>query len=80
MEDLKKLLLQCEVYLRQGDWDKLIDVLNGITQEHIESLDLETARECFRILEYLIREGEQIRNKMAESLVNFRRFKEGYKL
>jgi len=80
MENLKKLLLQCEVYLQQGDWDKAIDVLNSITQEQIESLDLETAKECFRILDHLIKEGEQIRNKMAENLVNFRRFKEGYNL
>lgn len=78
MENLKQLLLQCEVYLQQGDWDKLIEVLNGITQEHIENLDLETAKECYRILEHLIKEVEHIRNKMAESLINFKRFKEGY--
>ncbi|HAV39676.1 MAG: hypothetical protein AB1353_05445 [Aquificota bacterium] len=78
MENLKKLLLQCEVYLQQGDWDKLIEVLNGVTQEHIESLDLETAQECYRILEHLIKESQQIRNKMAESLINFKKFKEGY--
>ena len=54
MENLKKLLLQCETYLQQGDWDKAIDVLNSITQEQIESLDLETAKECVRILDHLI--------------------------
>ncbi|MFN4320316.1 MAG: hypothetical protein ACK4FY_07635 [Aquificaceae bacterium] len=55
-------------------------MLNSITEEQIESLDLETAKECFRLLEHLIKEGERIRNKMAENLVNFRRFKEGYNL
>ncbi len=80
MEDLKKLLLQCEVYLQQRDWDRLIEVLESITQEHIEGLDLETVKECYRILQHLIREGEEVRNKMAEGLLNFRRFKEGYRL
>lgn len=78
MEDLKNLLLQCEVYLQQGEWDKLIEALNSIKQEDIEKLDIKTAEECLRILNYLIKEGEELRNRMAESLVNLKRFKEGY--
>ncbi len=78
MEDLKQLLLRCEVYLQQGDWDKLIETLNGIGQEHFKKLDLQTAQECVRIIEHLIAEGERARNKLAENLVNLKRFKQGY--
>lgn len=78
MEDLKQLLLRCEVYLQQEDWDKLIETLSSINQEHMENLDLQTAQECLRILEHLIAGGEVLRNKLAEGLVNLKRFKESY--
>ncbi len=78
MENLKQLLLQCEIYLQQEDWDRLIETLNSIEQEHFNGLDLQTAQECLRILEHLIAEGEKVRNKLAENLVNLKRFKEGY--
>lgn len=78
MEDLKQLLLQCEIYLQQGDLDKLIEILNSINQDHMENLDLQTAQECLRILEHLIAGGEELRNKLAESFINLKRFKESY--
>ena len=78
MEDLKQLLLQCEIYLQQQDWDKLIETLSGIKEEHINNLDVQTAQECLRILEYLITQGEKVRNKLAEALVNIKRLGETY--
>ncbi|MFN3598969.1 MAG: hypothetical protein ACK4VK_04450 [Aquificaceae bacterium] len=69
--------MQCEVYLKQGEWDKLLETLEGIKQEYIQELDPKTAEECLGILNYLIKESESIRNKMAESLINIKRFKEG---
>ncbi len=78
MEDLKQLLLQCEMYLQQGDWDRLMEALSSIQQEHINSLDLKTAQECLKILEHLITQGEEVRNKLAEALVNIKKFKESY--
>ncbi|MFN7065980.1 MAG: hypothetical protein ACK4OF_07530 [Aquificaceae bacterium] len=77
MENLKQLLLRCEVYLKEGEWDKLLEALSAITQEHIHELDPKTAEDCIRILNHLIEEGEGVRNKMAESLINIKRFKEG---
>ncbi len=77
MESLKQVLMQCEVYLRQGEWDKLLEALEGIKQEQIQELDPKTAEECLGMLNHLIKEGESIRNKMAENLINIRKFKEG---
>ncbi len=78
MESLKQLLLSCQVYLQEGDWDKLTEALGSIRQEQIENLDLSTAQECLNILEHLIKDAEDARNKIAENLVNLRKFKEGY--
>lgn len=78
MENLKQLLLQCEIYIQEGDWDKLIEALNSIGQEHINNLDYQTAYECYRILEHLIAEGEKARNRLAEAMVNIKKFKESY--
>ncbi len=78
MESLKQLLLSCQVYLQEGDWDKLTEALGSIRQEQIENLDLATAQECLNILEHLIKDAEDARNKIAENLVNLRKFKEGY--
>ncbi len=78
MESLKQLLLSCQVYLQEGEWDKLTEALGSIRQEQIENLDLSTAQECLNILEHLIKDAEDARNKIAENLVNLRKFKEGY--
>ncbi|MCX8164173.1 MAG: hypothetical protein N3D14_02110 [Aquificaceae bacterium] len=78
MESLKQLLLNCQVYLQQGDWDKLLEALDSITQQDIEKLDLKTAEECLGILNYLIKEGEEIRNGIANNLINIKRFKDSY--
>ncbi|WPM32375.1 hypothetical protein IAE16_01545 [Hydrogenobacter sp. T-2] len=78
MEDLKQLLLRCEIYLQQEDWDKLIETLSGIKEEHINNLDAQSAQECLRILEYLITQGEEVRNRLSEALVNIKRFRGGY--
>lgn len=77
MEGLKQVLIQCEVYLKQGEWDKLLEALEGITQEQIQELDQKTVEECLRMLNHLIKEGESVRNRIAEGLINIRKFKEG---
>lgn len=79
MEDLKTLLQRCEEYLQKEDWDGLIDLLGKVGEEHIRGLDLNTARECLDLLERLIREGEERRNRVAEALINIKKLKEGYK-
>ncbi|MCS6998429.1 MAG: hypothetical protein RMH93_03845 [Aquificaceae bacterium] len=78
MEDLKRLLLECQLYLQQGDWDRLVERLSSVSSEDIEKLDLKTAQECLAILEHLIREGEEHRNRIATTLVNLKKFKESY--
>ncbi len=79
MENLKRLLLQCELCLEQGDLDRLLELLGSIKEEDFKALDLQEAQECMRILEHMISRGEALRNSMAESLINLKRFKEGYR-
>ena len=78
MEDLKQLLLKCQIYLQQGEWDKLLEALGSIKEEDIHNLNMETAVECYRILEHMIEKGEEIRSRIAENLVNMKKFKKGY--
>ncbi|RMH06118.1 MAG: hypothetical protein D6699_02615 [Aquificota bacterium] len=78
MESLKQLLLKCEVYLKEGNWDALISTLSQISEEHIKGLTLEEAQECIRIIEHLTAQGESLRFSLAESLANLRRFKDAY--
>lgn len=78
MESLKQLLIKCEVHLKEGNWDALIDTLSQVSEEHIKNLSLEEAQECMRILEYLRDEAEKSRLKMAESMINLRMFKDSY--
>ncbi|MEN3028094.1 MAG: hypothetical protein ABDH29_02490 [Aquificaceae bacterium] len=78
MEDLKRLLLECQLYLQQGDWDRLLERLSSVDPEDIEKLDLNTAQECLAILNHLIKEGEERRNGIATALLNLKKFKESY--
>ncbi len=78
MESLKQLLLKCEVYLKEGNWDALISTLSQISEEHIKGLTLEEAQECIRIIEHLTAQGESLRLSLAESMANLRRFKDAY--
>ncbi|MDW8434187.1 MAG: hypothetical protein RMK35_05215 [Aquificaceae bacterium] len=78
MANLKQLLLNCQVYLQERDWDKLLETLEGITQEDFHSLDQKTAEECLGILLHLIKEAEDIRNGLANTLVNLKKFSSGY--
>lgn len=78
MEDLKQLLLQCEVYMQEENWDRLIEMLQGISEGHFTSLSLEEARECLLILNHLITVAEAKKLSIAENLVNLKKFREGY--
>ncbi|RMH79571.1 MAG: hypothetical protein D6674_07230 [Acidobacteria bacterium] len=78
MEDLKQILLQCEVYVQEENWDRLMQALQGISEEHLMSLGLENAKDCLSILNHLISLAETKRLNIAENLVNLKKFREGY--
>ena len=76
-EDLKKLLLKCEIYLEEGDFDNLIRTLEKVVSMDLKNLQKEDYEEALRIIEFLIEKAEKKKADVAEKLMNFHRFK-GY--
>jgi len=76
-EDLKKLLLKCEVYLEEGDFENLIKTLEKVVSMDLKGMDREEYEEALRIIEFLIDKAEKRKTDVAEKLMNFQRFK-GY--
>lgn len=76
-EDLKELLTKCQVYLEEGDFDKLIETLEKVASMDLKGLSREDYEEALRIIEFLIERAEKKKLDIAEKLMNFQRFK-GY--
>jgi len=76
-EDLKELLLKCQVYLEEGDFDKLIETLEKVVSSDFKGLSKEDYEEALKIIEFLIEKAEKKKLDIAEKLMNFQRFK-GY--
>ncbi|WP_457601058.1 hypothetical protein [Hydrogenivirga sp.] len=76
-EDLKELLLRCEVYLEEDNYDALIDTLEKVVSSDLSKLSKEDYEEALRIIEFLIDKAEKKKLDIAEKLMNFQRFK-GY--
>lgn len=76
-ENLKELLLKCEVYLEEGDFDSLIETLNKVVSMDLKDLKKEDYEEALKIIEFLIEKAEKKKLDIAEKLMNFQRFK-GY--
>ena len=76
-EDLKELLTKCQVYLEEGDFDKLIETLEKVVSMDLKGLSKEDYEEALRIIEFLIEKAERKKLDIAEKLMNFQRFK-GY--
>jgi len=53
-EDLKELLLKCEIYLEEGDFDKLIKTLEQVASIDLKNMKREDYEEALRIIEFLI--------------------------
>ncbi len=71
-ENLKQLLLKCQVYMQEENFDALIQTLENIPA--IENMSLEEAKECLAILNHLLSQAEGKRNQIAQTLVNIRKF------
>ncbi len=76
-ESLKELLLKCEVYLEEGDFDSLVDTLEKLASVDLKNLSKEDYEEALRIVDFLIKRAEEKRDNVAQKLMNFQRFK-GY--
>ena len=76
-QDLKELLTKCQVYLEEGDFDKLIETLQKIASMDLKGFSKEDYEEALKIIEFLIERAEKKKLDIAEKLMNFQRFK-GY--
>jgi len=76
-ESLKEVLLKCEVYLEEGDFDKLISSLEELVNIELKDLNKEDYEEALKIIEFLIQKAEKKKLDIAQKLMNFQRFK-GY--
>ncbi len=76
-DNLKDVLLKCEVYLEKEDFDNLIKTLEEVLNLDLKSLSKEDYEEALRIIEFLIQKAEEKKLDIAQKLMNFQKFK-GY--
>lgn len=76
-ESLKDILLKCQVYLEEGDYDNLIKSLERILELDLSNLKKEDYEEALRIIDFLIEKAEKKKLDIAQKLMNLQRFK-GY--
>jgi len=75
MEKLKRLLLECELALKERQIDTALEKLQEFSELSLEGLKREELEEVLRLVEHLITLAEDHRNTLAQSLVNLRKFK-----
>jgi len=76
-DDIKKTLSECQIYLENGDYDRLIESLRKLQKVDFSTLSEQEAKEAYKTVTFLIEKAEERRNEIAQKLVNFKRFK-GY--
>lgn len=74
MEKLKRLLLECELALKERQIDTALEKLREFSELSLEGLK-EELEEVLRLVEHLITLAEDYRNALAQSLINLRKFK-----
>jgi DNA-binding transcriptional regulator GbsR (MarR family) len=75
MEKLKRLLLECELALKERQIDTALEKLQKLSELSLEGLKREELEEVLRLVEHLITLAEDYRNALAQSLINLRKFK-----
>ena len=75
MEKLKRLLLECELALKERQIDTALEKLQEFSELSLAGLKREELEEVLRLVEHLITLAEDHRNTLAQSLVNLRKFK-----
>lgn len=76
-ESLKDLLLKCQIYLEEGDFDNLIKTLEKVVSMDLKGLKKEDYEEALKLIEFLIEKAEKKKLDIAQKLMNFQKFK-GY--
>jgi hypothetical protein len=75
MEKLKRLLLECELALKERQIDTALEKLQEFSELSLAGLKREELEEVLRLVEHLITLAEDYRNALAQGLVNLRKFK-----
>ncbi len=72
---LKKLLLQCELYVQTEDFDKAKKCLEEIASMDVSKESKEDIEESIKILNYIIEIASEKRLSLAQAIANFNKFK-----
>ncbi|GEM_PF-663264 len=76
LEEIKEKLSGCQVYLEEGEYDKLLTSLEEISSTDFSDLSTQEAEEILKMLNFLIEKAQSKRQEIAGKLVNFSRFRE----
>ncbi|MGC8677452.1 MAG: hypothetical protein ACP5UF_04455 [Hydrogenobaculum sp.] len=72
---LKKLLLQCELYVQTDEYDKAKACLEELNSLDVSKERKEDIEESLRILNYIIEIASEKRLGLAQAIANFNKFK-----
>ncbi|GAB6077955.1 hypothetical protein JCM8795_06410 [Hydrogenobaculum acidophilum] len=72
---LKKLLLQCEIFVQTEEYDKAQKCLEELATVDISKESKEDIEESIKILDYIIEIATNKRLNLAQAIANFNKFK-----
>ncbi len=75
-QSLKKLLLQCEMYIQSEEYDKAQKCIEEVATLDLSNERKEDIKESIDILEYIIKIAQEKRLNLAQAIANFNRFKD----
>ncbi|WP_461830226.1 hypothetical protein [Aquifex sp.] len=75
MVSYKEQLLNCQKYLSEGNYDKLLTELEKLKEIPLEGMTREEAEEALRILDFLISEVQKHQEEIFTKMVNYQKFK-----
>lgn len=75
MANYKETLLNCQKYLSEGNYEKLLEELEKLKEIPPEGMTKEEAQETLRILDFLISEVQKHQEEIFTKMVNYQKFK-----
>ena len=75
MASYKEHLLNCQKYLSEGDYEKLLMELEKLREISPEGMSKKEAEEALRILDFLISEVQKHQEEIFTKMVNYQKFK-----
>ncbi len=75
MASYKEHLQNCQKYLSEGNYEKLLSELEKLKETPLEGMTKEEAEEALRILDFLISEVQKHQEEIFTKMVNYQKFK-----